>query len=298
MMSIYHLTICLQPYINSVTSADWHTTWWWVTYLYMSPSTYVPSTYLSLCVPGRFRWDSRLSVSLTVTLTLHQTFCPNLPLTLTHTEGIYGDGDTWRRPLATSFQTHEEENGRQKLWTCLPWVKNWSLKLDHYMSWATHCIPIPDVWETEHPGRRPTIQSGSLSLLSYRQFYCPEVLHTGGITQKLSFERKRRPMRKSLYHTVGITLVYYRNRHCKACHHYYYCLSYHCHHHHQSLNREGRWGTRWFCNQFSPFSPVLHCPLGFAELQACPFPDVAFPPLPLSALSSSPLSQLLHLLLN
>ena len=37
---------------------------------------------------------------------------------------------------------------------------------------------------------------------------------------------------------------------------------------------------------FSIF-PVLHCPLGLAELQACPFPDVVFPPL-LSALSSSP----------
>ena len=34
------------------------------------------------------------------------------------------------------------------------------------------------------------------------------------------------------------------------------------HHHHQSLNREGRWGTTWFYNQFSPFFPVLHCPLG------------------------------------
>ena len=33
---------------------------------------------------------------------------------------------------------------------------------------------------------------------------------------------------------------------------------------------------------------VLRCPLGLAELQACPFPDVVFPPLPLSALSSSP----------
>ena len=39
---------------------------------------------------------------------------------------------------------------------------------------------------------------------------------------------------------------------------------------------------------FSPFFPVLHCPLGLAELQACPFPDVVFPPLSLSALSSSP----------
>ena len=33
---------------------------------------------------------------------------------------------------------------------------------------------------------------------------------------------------------------------------------------------------------------VFHCPLGLAELQACSFPDVVFPPLPLSALSSSP----------
>ena len=38
---------------------------------------------------------------------------------------------------------------------------------------------------------------------------------------------------------------------------------------------------------FSIF-PVLHYPLGLAELQACPFPDVVFPLLPLSALSSSP----------
>ena len=45
---------------------------------------------------------------------------------------------------------------------------------------------------------------------------------------------------------------------------------------------------RWFCNQFSPFFLVLHCPLGPAALQACPFPDVVFPPLPLSVLSSSP----------
>ena len=31
--------------------------------------------------------------------------------------------------------------------------------------------------------------------------------------------------------------------------------------------------------------PVLHCPLGLSELQACPFLDVVFPPLPLSVLS-------------
>ena len=36
------------------------------------------------------------------------------------------------------------------------------------------------------------------------------------------------------------------------------------------------------------FYPVLHCLLEPAEFQACPFPDVVFPPLPLSALFSSP----------
>ena len=34
--------------------------------------------------------------------------------------------------------------------------------------------------------------------------------------------------------------------------------------------------------------PCSHCPLGLGEFQVCPFPDVVFPPLPLSALSSSP----------
>ena len=38
---------------------------------------------------------------------------------------------------------------------------------------------------------------------------------------------------------------------------------------------------------FSIF-PVLYCPLGLAELQVCPFPDIVFLPLPLSALSSFP----------
>jgi len=61
------------------------------------------------------------------------------------------------------------------------------------------------------------------------------------------------------------------------------------HHHHLSLNREGRWGTTDDLT-FPPFSPFLHCPLGLGELQACPFPDVVFPSLPLSAFSSSPLS--------
>ena len=42
---------------------------------------------------------------------------------------------------------------------------------------------------------------------------------------------------------------------------------------------------RWFHNQFSPFFSVFRFPLGLGELQACPFPDVVFPPLFLSALS-------------
>ena len=66
----------------------------------------------------------------------------------------------------------------------------------------------------------------------------------------------------------------------------------HHHHHHNrhlSLSREGRWGiTDDFTTSFIHFFSVLHCPLGHGELQACPFPNVVFPPLPLSALSSSP----------
>ena len=39
----------------------------------------------------------------------------------------------------------------------------------------------------------------------------------------------------------------------------------------------------------SSIFPVLYCPLGLGELQARPFPNVVFPPLPLFAFSSSPL---------
>ena len=60
-------------------------------------------------------------------------------------------------------------------------------------------------------------------------------------------------------------------------------------HHHPSLNRKGRWGTiDDFMTSFLFFFPVLHCPLGLGQLQACPFPVVVFPLLPLSALSSKP----------
>ena len=54
-------------------------------------------------------------------------------------------------------------------------------------------------------------------------------------------------------------------------------------------NRDGRWDvTDDFTTSFLLFFSVLHCPLGFGELQACPFPDAVFPPLLLSAMSSSP----------
>ena len=73
---------------------------------------------------------------------------------------------------------------------------------------------------------------------------------------------------------------------CVQHHHHHH--HHHHHYHHQSLNREGRWGTTDdFATSFLHFS-VLHCTLGPAELQACPFPVVVFPPLPLPALSSSP----------
>ena len=48
------------------------------------------------------------------------------------------------------------------------------------------------------------------------------------------------------------------------------------------------WAPQIFHNQSRPFFPVLRCPLGLGELQAYPFPDVVFPPLLLSAVSSSP----------
>ena len=49
------------------------------------------------------------------------------------------------------------------------------------------------------------------------------------------------------------------------------------------------WAPQMILQPVFSISPCsLHCPLGLAEIQACLFPDVVFPPLPLSALSSSP----------
>ena len=63
----------------------------------------------------------------------------------------------------------------------------------------------------------------------------------------------------------------------------------HHHHHHQSLNREGRWCTTDdFAISFLHFPLFSTAPWDLPTLQACSFPDVVFPPLPLSALSSSP----------
>ena len=58
---------------------------------------------------------------------------------------------------------------------------------------------------------------------------------------------------------------------------------------HLSLNREDRWGTTGdFATSFLHFSLFFTALWGLGELQACSFPDVVFPPVPLSALSSSP----------
>ena len=48
------------------------------------------------------------------------------------------------------------------------------------------------------------------------------------------------------------------------------------------------WASQKILQPVFSIFPVLHCPLGLAALQACPFSDVVFPPLLLSALSSSP----------
>ena len=48
------------------------------------------------------------------------------------------------------------------------------------------------------------------------------------------------------------------------------------------------WAPKMISQPVSSIFCVLHCSLGLGELQACPFPDVVFPPLLLSALSSSP----------
>ena len=48
------------------------------------------------------------------------------------------------------------------------------------------------------------------------------------------------------------------------------------------------WAPQMVSQQVSPFFSVLHCPHGLGKFQACPFHDVVFPPLLLSALSSSP----------
>ena len=58
---------------------------------------------------------------------------------------------------------------------------------------------------------------------------------------------------------------------------------------HLSLNCEGCWGTTDNFATISPLSSVLHCLLGLGKLQACPFSNVVFGPLLLSALSSSSL---------
>ena len=58
-------------------------------------------------------------------------------------------------------------------------------------------------------------------------------------------------------------------------------------HLHLSLNHRGCWRTTCDLTTSFPHFSVFLCPLGLAKLQACPFPDVVFPPLFLSAFSDS-----------
>ena len=83
-------------------------------------------------------------------------------------------------------------------------------------------------------------------------------------------------------------------------HHHHYRHHHHHHHHHHyhhhliyPLTAGGRGGTTDdFTTSFPQFFPVLRCPLGLGELQACPFPDVVFQRLSPSTLSSSPFTVL------
>ena len=61
-------------------------------------------------------------------------------------------------------------------------------------------------------------------------------------------------------------------------------------HHHLSVNHEGRWGTTDdFATSFLHFSLFSTALWDLANSKPVYlFPDVVFPPLPLSALSSSP----------
>ena len=57
-----------------------------------------------------------------------------------------------------------------------------------------------------------------------------------------------------------------------------------------SPNCAGHWGTTEDLTSYSLHLGVLHCPLEHGKLKTCPFSYVVFPPLFLSALSSSSLS--------
>ena len=109
--------------------------------------------------------------------------------------------------------------------------------------------------------------------------------------------QKNKWIRKlSKAHKAKVTMTFLKEQNIQVLAHFPYspdlapCDFWFSHHlsSHVSLNRQGRWGTRWFRSQFPPFFPVPHCPLGLGVLHACQFPDVVFPPLPLSAVSSSP----------
>ena len=67
----------------------------------------------------------------------------------------------------------------------------------------------------------------------------------------------------------------------------HYHHHHHHHHHRQSLHGEGQWGTTDdFASSLLHFSLFSTALWDLPDLQARPFPNVVFPPLPLSSTSS------------
>ena len=76
---------------------------------------------------------------------------------------------------------------------------------------------------------------------------------------------------------------------CRLCDEWTCNAHHHHHHYHPLLNREGRWGTTDdFATSFLHFSLFSSALWDLLNSRSVHFPDVVFPPLPLSALSSSP----------
>ena len=90
-----------------------------------------------------------------------------------------------------------------------------------------------------------------------------------------------------LARNFGVIMLFWQSSICRSKPNHYSGILHFFIFLHLSLNRAGSLGHhRWLQNQYPPFPLVLHCPLGLGKLQACPLPDVVFPPLLPSALSS------------